>query len=175
MIIDGVVVGYLEENCYILEKNNNVLVIDPGAEYNKIKEKLRNKNVIGILITHRHFDHIGALNDLLNDYKVPVYEDDNTIEKEYNVNNFTFKVIKTYGHTNDSITFLFCQEKIMFTGDFLFKDTVGRTDFPTGNYEQMLISINKIKEYNDEIIIYPGHGDKTNLGYEKKNNKFFKL
>lgn len=175
MIIDRVVVGYLEENCYILEKNNNVLVIDPGAEYNKIKEKLRNKNVIGILITHRHFDHIGALNDLLNDYKVHVYEDDNTIEKEYNVNNFTFKVIKTYGHTNDSITFLFYQEKIMFTGDFVFKDTVGRTDFPTGNYEQMLISINKIKEYNDEIIIYPGHGDKTNLGYEKKNNNYFKL
>ena len=175
MLVNRLVVGYLEENCYILEKNNEVLIIDPGAEYYKIKEILKDKNLIGILITHRHFDHIGALEELLSDYKVPVYDNNNTTEKEYTLNDFTFKVINTYGHTNDSITFYFYQEKIMFTGDFVFKNTIGRTDLPTGNYNEMYFSIKKIKEYNDDITIYPGHGDKTKLGYEKRNNKYFKL
>lgn len=173
MLVNKIVVGYLEENCYILEKDNNVIVIDPGDEYPKIKNMLQGKNVVGILITHRHFDHIGALDDLLNDYKVLIYEDNNTLEKEYNIMDFTFKVIKTYGHTNDSITFYFEKEKVMFTGDFIFQGTIGRTDLPTGNFEDMLLSINKIKEYSSDTTIYPGHGNKTTLGYEKQNNIYF--
>lgn len=175
MLVNKIVVGYLEENCYILEKDNNVIVIDPGDEYPKIKNMLQGKNVVGILITHRHFDHIGALDDLLNDYKVLIYEDNNTLEKEYNIMDFTFKVIKTYGHTNDSITFYFEKEKVMFTGDFIFQGTIGRTDLPTGNFEDMLLSINKIKEYSSDTTIYPGHGNKTTLGYEKQNNIYFNM
>ena len=61
----------------------------------------------------------------------------------------------------------------MFTGDFLFKDNIGRCDLPTGNVAKMKESINKIKKYSDNIKIYPGHGEETNLGYEKKNNYYF--
>ena len=62
----------------------------------------------------------------------------------------------------------------MFTGDFLFKQTVGRTDLPTGSQKEMENSLKKIKDYPDDIIIYPGHGQKTNLKYEKKNNYFLR-
>ena len=72
-------------------------------------------------------------------------------------------------------SFYFKDEEVMFTGDFLFKDTIGRYDFPESNAEEMFKSINKIKKYSDYITIYPGHGEFTNLGYEKENNPYFNL
>ena len=93
MNIDVVKVGYLETNCYILEKNNNILLIDPGDESYKIIDKIKDKKLLAILITHNHFDHIGALNDILNKYKVDVYDKNNLEEKEYNIEDFNFKVI----------------------------------------------------------------------------------
>lgn len=172
MKIDKIIVGPLQENCYILTKNNNVLIIDPGDEYQKIKEHIKG-NVVGILITHNHFDHIGALNDLLNDYDVKVYNNSNLKEERIDIKDFKFEIIKTHGHTDDSISFYFYEDNIMFTGDFLFKDSIGRTDLPTGDMIEMKISIKKIKKYDDNIVIYPGHGDITNLGYEKINNYYF--
>ena len=61
----------------------------------------------------------------------------------------------------------------MFSGDFIFKESVGRCDLPGGNIGDMIKSINKIKEYDDDIVIYPGHGDSTTIGYEKNNNIYF--
>ena len=61
----------------------------------------------------------------------------------------------------------------MFCGDFIFKDNIGRVDLPTGNYQEMIESINKIKQYDDDIVLYPGHGEQTKLGYEKKHNYYF--
>ena len=61
----------------------------------------------------------------------------------------------------------------MFVGDFIFKDNIGRVDLPTGNYQEMIESINKIKKYDDDIVLYPGHGDSTTLGHEKKHNYYF--
>ena len=78
--------------------------------------------------------------------------------------NFNFEVIYTPGHKEDAITFYFKDYNAMFTGDFIFKDAIGRTDLPGGNMESMIESLNKIKSYNKDIIIYPGHGDKTTLG-----------
>lgn len=172
MKIDKVVVGPLQENCYILTKNNKVLIIDPGDEYLKIKEKIKG-DVIGILITHNHFDHVGALNELLNDFNVKVYDNSNLNEGKINLGEFQLQVIKTHGHSSDSITFYFYNDSIMFTGDFLFKDSIGRTDLPSGDMLEMKFSIEKIKEYDDNITVYPGHGDITNLGYEKINNYYF--
>ena len=63
----------------------------------------------------------------------------------------------------------------MFTGDFLFKETVGRTDLEYGNLNEMKESIKKIKKYDNDIVIYPGHGEKTTLGYEKENNEYFNM
>ena len=72
------------------------------------------------------------------------------------------------------MSFYFKEENIMFVGDFIFKETIGRTDLETGNMEEMLKSIEMIKEYDDSIILYPGHGPLTTLGYEKLNNIYFK-
>ena len=168
MNISKIIVGELECNCYLLEKDNNCLLIDPGAEYNKIKEFIKEKDIIGILITHHHFDHIGCLTNLVNDYK-------NLKVGTNNINNFNFEVIKTYGHTMDSITYYFKEEKVMFTGDFLFYDTIGRYDFPESNVEEMKLSIEKIKKYPSDITIYPGHGIETTLEREKNHNIYFEI
>ncbi len=173
MLIERVVVGDYQTNCYILSIGQDCLVIDPGDEYDKIKSCISNKNVLAILLTHRHFDHIGAL-DLVSNYgKLKIYEYNNVKEEEYKIGPFSFKVIYTIGHTNDSITYYFETENIMFTGDFLFENSIGRTDLPTGNYNEMLKSIELIKKYDDDIIIYPGHGNETKLGLEKVNNIWF--
>lgn len=173
MKIEKLIVGNYQTNCYILTNNNNCIIIDPGDEFEKIKKSIKEKNVVAILITHRHFDHIGALKELTKFCNCEVYEYQNLEEKEYKINDFTFNVIYTKGHTDDSVTFYFEKEKIMFTGDFLFENSIGRTDLPTGNFNEMLKSIELIKNYDDDIIIYPGHGNKTKLGLEKINNYWF--
>lgn len=160
MEINRVVVGMLDTNCYILKKDNKCLVIDPGDEYNKIKEVIGNDEVVGVIITHHHFDHIGALNKF--DKKL-LLDRHNLEEKEYNISNFKFEVIYTEGHKEDCITIFFKEEKIMFTGDFIFKGAIGRTDLEGGNYLEMINSLKKIDKYNKDIILYPGHGDKTTL------------
>jgi len=170
MIINRVIVGELRENCYILEDNNDVIVIDPGDEYIKIKPYIENKNILAVLVTHHHFDHVGALNYF---DKNKIYDIHNLEEKEYKFNNFKFEVIYTKGHKEDAITFYFKNESVMFTGDFIFRDSIGRTDLPGGNMKEMLDSLDKISNYSDNITIYPGHGPKTNLGYEKNNFKFY--
>ncbi len=175
MNIKVIVTGYLEENCYIIkdDKNKECLIVDPGAEFEKIKKETGNYKVLKILLTHNHFDHVGALDELLKEYKIDVLKKDNLEEKEYNYNTFTFKVIFTPGHTNDSVTYYFEKEKTMFTGDFLFQGTIGRTDLPTGNIKEMLESLNKIKTYSNDIKIYPGHGNMSTLELEFQNNPYF--
>ena len=172
MKIKRIITGSLEENCYVLIKDNDCLVIDPGDDFYKIKEEIKDLNLVGILITHYHFDHVGALDELLEYKNVKIY-DYNLEENEYEFNNFKFNVIKTPGHTSDSITFYFKENNIMFTGDFLFKGNIGRTDLPTGDIEVMEKSIEKIKKYDKDITLYPGHGAKTTLDYEINNNYFF--
>ena len=166
MKINRLVVGYLQENCYILEQNNKVLIIDPGDEFDKINNFISNKEIVGILITHNHFDHIGALKLLVDTYNAKVYDNSNLKEKEYNIDNFSFEVIYTPGHTKEEITYYFKKYKTMFTGDFLFQNSIGRCDLPGGNEKEMFSSLLKMKNYPDDIIIYPGHGEKSILGME---------
>ncbi len=166
MKIKKLVVGPLQENCYILEKNNNVLIIDPGDEFNKINDAIKDKKLMGILITHNHFDHTGALKELLDIYNVKVYDKTNLEENNYNIDIFNFDVIYTPGHTKEEITYYFKEDNIMFTGDFLFQDGIGRCDLPGGDSNEMLASLLKMKHYPRETIIYPGHSDKSILGME---------
>lgn len=175
MNIKIVVTGFLEENCYILkdEKTKECLVIDPGADYDKIKKEIGSYKVLNVLLTHNHFDHVGALEEIINEYKVDVLKKENLEEKEYIINNFKFNVIYTPGHTIDSITYYFEKENIMFTGDFLFKGTIGRTDLPTGNISDMKNSLSKIKKYSSLITIYPGHGQSSTLKEEFENSPYF--
>ena len=175
MKIDRVVVGELDENCYILSIGDNCLVIDPGDEYIKIKECIGHKNVLAVLITHKHFDHIGAIDDLLNDYDVEVLNLDSIEFKKYKIGEFDFEVLDTKGHSVDSVTYYFYNDNIMFVGDFVFKNSIGRTDLDGGNEFDMMKSIEFIKKYPDNIILYPGHYDDTTLGYEKKNNYWFNI
>ena len=169
MKITTIKVGYLEANCYILEKSEKIIVIDPGDEYDKIVSKINNREVVKVLITHYHQDHIGALNNFKQNLILKKPK-----EGIYPFGPFSFEVIFTKGHTDDSVTYYFKDEKIMFTGDFLFKETIGRTDMPSGNPEAMQKSLNKIKSYPGDIQIYPGHGPTTTLKYEKENNYFLK-
>lgn len=171
MKIDKVVVGYLEENCYILRKEDNILVIDPGDEIDKIKEVIGDSNVVGVLITHNHFDHVGSLSFF---DKNIIYDYSNLKDKEYNIHNFKFKVVCTPGHSSDSVSYYFEEINSLFCGDFIFYENIGRCDLPTGDINAMKSSIEKIKEYPKDMKIYPGHGKSTTLEHEIDNNIFFK-
>ena len=163
MDIKRVVVGMLNTNCYILENDSECLIIDPGSEADKIKKNI-NKKVVGILLTHRHFDHVGALQELSSYYKVNVYDYNSLEEGENSIGNFNFFVQYNLGHTLDSISFIF--DENMFSGDFIFKNAIGRCDLG-GNFELMKKSINKILKSTINYRIFPGHGDSTYLDDER--------
>ena len=161
--LEIVIVGDLQENCYILTLDGDTYLIDPGDEAEKIEKYLKDKKVKSILITHHHFDHVGAL-----EY----------FEKKYNLkhnefNDDKYEVIKNPGHTSDSISFYFKNLGIIFCGDFIFQNSIGRMDLPTGSSFEMKKSLDMISRYDDDIVLYPGHGDKTTLGEEKKYFSYY--
>ena len=175
MEVETVVTGFLDENCYIIKKNNTCLVVDPGSDYLKIKDVIGDCKILGVLITHSHFDHIGALRNFLTKRSIKIFKKSNLEDdKEYEVGDFKFKSILTPGHANDEVTFYFEEEKIMFIGDFVFKESIGRCDLPGGSEQEMKESLEKIKKYPGDIKLYPGHGEDTTLGYELENNPYFK-
>lgn len=161
--LEKIVVGPLSENCYILTINEKTYLIDPGDEHYKIEEKLKDKTVASILVTHHHFDHIGALEYFENKYNL----------KHNNFNDSNFEVIKCPGHSKDSISFYFKNLNIMFCGDFLFKNSIGRMDLEGGSVLKMQESLDMISKYDDDIILYPGHGPQTTLKDEKKHFKYY--
>lgn len=196
--------GPLGTNCYIIINGGEALIIDPGGEANKVIEKLSEKNATpnAILLTHAHFDHIGAVEDLRNHYDINVYLHENekdwlldpnlngsykfigneikTKQAEHSlsegaltISSFTFNVNHTPGHSPGSATFVFEKEQWIFGGDVLFYGGVGRTDLRGGDMSQLVQSIqNKFYSLPDDYIVYPGHGPKTSILFEKKNNPF---
>lgn len=173
MNVETVKVGALQTNCYILECNGETLVIDPGDDFYILKRYLMEKKVIGVLVTHNHPDHIGALSSVVESFNIPVYNKSNLTEGKHEIGPFHFEVIYTPGHTSDSVTYFFYEYNFLFSGDFLFKGTVGRMDLETGSVDDMRNSLEKIVEYSDRISVYPGHGDRTTLGEEKRTNQYF--
>lgn len=161
--INKIVVGELKTNCYIISnEKQEALIIDPGDEAKKIMDHVKNYKITGILVTHHHYDHIGALKELEEYYHV----------KENEKNSFDYETIETKGHTNDSLTFYFPSICVVFTGDFIFSGTIGRTDFG-GNKEDMQKSIEKfLNKFPSDITIYPGHGKETTLEKERENLKW---
>lgn len=171
--IKCVVVGPLETNCYILENNNEVLIIDPGAEEEKIISNIESqKCVVGIIITHHHFDHIGALNSLLKYYHTKEYNMSNLVEGSNNISSFKFNCLYTPGHYYDSICLDFVDSNTMFVGDFIFKDSIGRVDMIGANVLDMINSLGVILNYENRKLM-PGHGCSTTLDNERENIKFF--
>ena len=107
---------------------------------------------------------------IIDKYNTKYYDKSNLEEKEYNIDGFCFEVIYTPGHKEDSLTFYFPSYNVMFTGDFIFKNAIGRCDLKGGNITDMRNSLIKMKKYDRDILVYPGHGDKTFLGVELDNN-----
>lgn len=174
MEIKTIITGVLDENCYVLINNKECLVVDPGDDYLKIKEAVGDNKVLGVLITHSHFDHIGALRNFLTKRSIKIFKKSNLMENKYTIGKFNFECLYTPGHSKDSVSFYFREEKVMFVGDFIFKESVGRYDLPGGDLNDLKKSIEKLKNYEDDTILYPGHGEKTTLKYEKENNEFLK-
>lgn len=173
MKVTNIVVGPLCTNCYLLEKKGNVILVDPGDDVSKIQDFLHNKKIVAIFITHYHFDHIGAFKELSSFYHVPIFDYQKN-EGTYFCSPFSFSIIHTKGHSKDSVTFYFEKEKMMFCGDFIFKNSIGRCDLEGGSEKGMRESITKIKKYPD-VTLYPGHGDFTTLSFEKQNNPYFMI
>ncbi len=169
MKIKTLINGLYQENCYILIKNKSAIIIDPGSDANKVINEIKDYDLKFILITHNHLDHVSCLKDILKNKNVKVYSRNNLKEKKYNFDNFDFEVVYTPGHTSDSISFIF--DNIMFSGDFIFKGTIGRCDLG-GNEKEMKLSLEKIKKFPLNLYLYPGHGDKTTLKDELENNPY---
>lgn len=172
MNVEIVKVGYLETNCYVLSIDNHVLIIDPGDDYNKIEQVIDNQIIDGVLVTHNHFDHIGALEYFDSDL---IYDFSNLKEGVITLGKFTFEVVYNPGHKEDSISFYFDSVKKLFCGDFIFYESIGRTDLSGGNMDDMITSIKDTSRYSDDVVIYPGHGIYTNFKHERKYNRYFNL
>lgn len=195
----------MDANCYLVEINDEYIIIDPCVSYNKLARFI-NGDVKGIFITHGHFDHFECLDTYLNNIKdVNVYASKKCFEKiEDNIKNCSyfmndiieffvddsqkniiknsaledvFKEIKiivyeTPGHSDCSLTFII--NVLMFTGDFLFKNSIGRTDLYSGNFNNMEKSLKDLFLIEKNYIVYPGHGSYTTLNEEKLNNFYLK-
>ena len=210
MIINAIPVSDgIETNAYfyIDETTKHGFLIDAGAEPEKLQKIIEKNNwtIEKILITHGHFDHIGAVQELHKRLNIPYYGHTESqlyfTDPNYNLSSYfgqpislteagyfkesdiisldsnseiQLKVIYTPGHTQDSAIFYDEKNNIAFVGDTIFKNSVGRTDFPGGNAQQLKASIqNKIFTLPDKTILYSGHSAPTSVANEKPNLKFF--
>ena len=197
MQVFRIFVGALRENCYIVSKTkNNALVVDPGAEADLIFNKLVQNNLTlkTILLTHGHYDHIGAINELTvktgcktiyvgkedielltdNEKSMAATVNQDAVfladkilkiaEGTFKLENLDVEVIKTPGHTKSSVCYLI--NGILFSGDTLFRNGVGRTDFWGGNRVELEKSLKKLSKLPKDTIVCPGHGLKTRIGDE---------
>lgn len=183
--------GPLATNCYLVwnEGASQAVVIDPAAKPQQIIETLRaNKlTLAAILLTHAHFDHIGALKPIFAATGAPIYlgeaDRDDPSQLCYDYLTYTdlcrdgdvieaaglrFAVLATPGHTPGSVSYLCGQT--LFSGDTLFSGSYGRTDFPGGSDVQLLSSLRRLSALNAETRVLPGHGEETTIERERRWN-----
>lgn len=204
MEIKTLALALIRTNCYLVSSDNTALVIDPGFYSEKAEEFLleNSDKERMILITHAHFDHIGGAlalrektgvkiaigsleNEYLSDMSVNLsdrfhahlnpFSADILLEdgEELMVGDLTLKTILTAGHTKGGVCYLI--DDTLFSGDTLFYESIGRTDFPTGDIKTLINSINMLLENLDGgIKVYPGHGEATTLEHEKHHNPFLR-
>ena len=199
MEIQTLVVGEFAVNCYLLSQNGEFLVVDPGGGFRRIKQAIdsyENSKVVGILLTHGHFDHIGAVDKLVEEYHCPVYccQEDEILLRNYKYNSmgpfggtvsseiswfngsklslgsFDIEILYTPGHTKGSCMFII--GNCLFSGDTIFRESIGRTDLYGGSCNQILQSIQIIRELPFDMAIYPGHEGATTVGHELQFNPF---
>ncbi len=196
--------GDIEVNCYLITTQNSALVIDCGFYDKQIADFLKensNKDRM-ILLTHAHFDHIGGALLLREEtgVKIAIGEKENQFLSDHNINlskmfgaelkpfsadvllkdgeilkigDIEIRVMETAGHTLGSVSYLI--NNVLFSGDTLFYESIGRTDFPTGSFFTLSNSIKKLYELDGNIEVLSGHGPKTTISHEKLYNPFVKL
>ena len=198
MLIKTLPVGHLDTNCYIVtdEASLECAVIDPGAESNTILGYIEDNHLkcTAVMLTHAHFDHIGALDAVLNETGARCYVNQKEIGTnlagivhpfqapegavlyvegdEVKVGALTFRVIETPGHTPGGVT-LICEDSL-FTGDTLFRLSCGRTDFPGGDMNVELASLKKIASLPGDYDVYPGHAESSRLSIEREHNPYMR-
>ena len=202
MLIKTLEVGPIQTNCYIVadEKSLRCAVIDPGADASAIMDYLEDNRLSceSILLTHAHFDHTGAVAELMDETGAPVfvcekdcgvpigswdecysapqgakfYKDGDIVS----VADICFAVMEAPGHAPGSVTLMCTQEgeeeKVLFTGDTLFRDSCGRTDFASGSQEDMMASLRRLAALPGDYEVYPGHMFATSLDRERRCNYF---
>ena len=210
MNIQSFTVGPFAENTYLLTKDDKSVLVDPGFfdpnEFKAVKKEIDSQEteLIGVLLTHAHVDHVLGLEKVLKEYDIPVYLNhsdlllwndfpeqakrfgfhaagfDSTPEnlpeqKDFEVGPFTFDVLFTPGHSPDHVSLYFRDEGVVIAGDALFRESIGRTDLYKGNFDLLAKSIKeKLYSLPDDTKVYPGHGPATTIGHEKKSNSFVK-
>lgn len=201
--------GPMQTNAYIVyNEHQECLIIDPGEEADKIKRFIKQKELhpLGVLLTHAHFDHIGAVEEIRKEYKIEVYmhiqekswlgrpEKNGSAlfqgiqpiiaapaeqiwerEAAIQIGHFKFELLHTPGHSPGSVSFYFKDSAIVIAGDALFSGSIGRTDLPGGNMNELIGSIrNKLLTLDDQTYVLPGHGPTTTIGVEKEHNPFLR-
>ncbi len=198
------VLGGVSTNCYLVfrEGEKAAVIIDPADNADYLKNKCREFGVEpeAVLLTHAHFDHMLAADDIRKAYgcKIYVHMDDERMLNDPFLNlsgtmgteqtgisadhllrdgdvlhflNREWRVMATPGHTAGSVCYYLPEEKVLFSGDTLFAESLGRTDLPTGSMSAIVRSIaEKLLVLPEDIMVYPGHGDATTIGYEKQYN-----
>ena len=198
------VLGGISTNCYLVfcEGEKAAVIIDPADNADYLVSKCREFGVEpeAVLLTHAHFDHMMAADDIRKTYgcKLYVHMDDEkmlndpflnlsgtmgtelvSISADYLLRdgdvlhflNGVWNVMATPGHTAGSVCYYIPEEEVIFSGDTLFAESLGRTDLPTGSMSAIVHSIaEKLLVLPDEIMVYPGHGDATTIAHEKQYN-----
>ena len=198
MEIKRFVLGPLQTNTYLLTIGKDAILIDPASKAEKLINILEDYNLLAVLLTHGHFDHIKAVDGLYEHYKCPIYLNNkdeilardkysgsefglvsyiscptvNLSEGKTNIGPFDFEVIYTPGHTEGSVILVFDED--IFTGDTLFKGSVGRSDLQGGDNRKLKDSLRIFKNFKKDYRIYPGHDLPTLLSIELENNMFLK-
>ncbi|WP_288301620.1 MBL fold metallo-hydrolase [uncultured Veillonella sp.] len=184
------------------EQSNQCLVVDPGSDGEHVVEVLQEKklNPLGVVLTHGHSDHIGGIQPIVDTYHCPIYvhkKDESfltdsrlnlsvysgsTVEAHGEVRHvkegdtlscgsLSFRVIETPGHTPGGVCYY--GEGILLAGDTLFRESVGRTDFPGGSFDDLVAAVSeKLFSLPEETVVYPGHGPETTIAHEKEYNPF---
>jgi glyoxylase-like metal-dependent hydrolase (beta-lactamase superfamily II) len=202
-------VGPVQENCFIVRPkgSDRAVIIDPGDEAERLidaVDKLGISVVEAILLTHTHFDHIGAVAPVARATSAPVhcpaletrvlanimdyvpwpgfgpfesYEADRTVKggETLELAGLTLDVLFTPGHSPGHVTYAVRDEDALFSGDVLFQGSVGRVDLPGGDWDTLLASIELLLDaYPPEATVHPGHGPLTTLGRERATNPFLR-
>ncbi len=191
MEIKRIISVQMDQNCYMVSDGKKGFLIDPGIDIDEILRQTEGIEIEYVFLTHCHYDHIFSVNELEKKNVASPLCSENMQNKDMVLINsacadkpcdilmkdgeerefcgIRVKCIYTPGHTNGGVCYLI--DNCLFSGDTLFLNSVGRSDLPTGDFKVLEKSVKeKLYTLPDETVVYPGHGEKTSIGYEKKNN-----